>query len=167
MEHSYDLPGIVKFALRREVMAWRTYERLAQMATEGDSTNMLLQLVGFEVDHVRQFTEILRPEIEATGTDVDAIVKKAESDPIDLAGFIDEKRLSESPLPELLRFAAKFEATMARYYEEAAKATELPRVKAVLERLAGEERGHERFVGDLAASLTITPEESPEEFPAL
>jgi rubrerythrin len=98
---------------------------------------------------------------------VDVVVRQAEEDPLDLAGFIDEKRLSESSLPELLRFAAKFEAAMATYYEEAAKHATIPRVKAVLERLAGEERGHERFVGDLAASLTITPEENPEEFPAL
>lgn len=167
MEHSYDLPGIVKYALRREVMAWRTYDRLAQMAREGDTANMILQLVGFEVDHVRQFTEILRTEIEASGTDVDAIVSQAETDPLDLAGFIDEEKLASSSLAELLRFASKFEAAMAAFYADAARQTDQPKVKAVMERLAGEERSHERFVGDLLASLSITPDENPDEFPAL
>lgn len=167
MEHSYDLPGIVKYALRREVMAWRTYDRLAQMAKEGDTTNMLLQLVGFEVDHVRQFTEILRGEIEATGTQVDAIVAQAEKDPLDLAGFIDEKKLASSSLADLLRFAGKFEQAMAAFYSEAARQTTLPKVKAVMERLAGEERSHERFVGDLLSSLSITPDKDPQEFPSL
>ena len=167
MEHSYDLPGIVKFALRREVMAWRTYDKLSQMAHEGEAVNMLLQLVGFEVDHVKQFTVFLRPAIEAAGIDVDAVVARAEDEPLDLGGYIDEERLAKSSLPELLVFAAKFEQAMATFYASAAAAAEDADVRKVLERLAGEERSHEKFIGDLIGSLTLNPEDAPKEFPSL
>lgn len=166
MQHSYDLEGIVKFALRREVMAWRTYERFSELTKDGPAVNMMLQLVEFELAHVRQFTEVLRPHIEKAGIDAGAIVRAAESEPLDLGGFVDEKAIAHSKLPDLLRRALGFEKAMAAYYTDAAKATAEPSVRAVLERLAGEEEHHIRLVEDFIGGMALDPNDDAQEFGA-
>jgi rubrerythrin len=167
MTDAFDLPRLVHYALRREVMAWRTYERLADRAEPGEAQAMLHQLVSFEEDHVRQYTVVLRPQIEATGLDPDAIVAAAEAEPLDLEGVVDEERIATAPLGGVIRAAKGFERMMARFYEaEAAKVTE-PTIKAVLDQLAGEERSHEVFLDDLLAALDLDPVDDAEEFPPL
>ncbi len=90
MEQSYDLTAVVKFALRREVMAWRTYDRLALRTKDSMAMNAVLQLVEFERGHIRQFTEVLRPQIEAIGIDPEEVVRGAEQEPLDLGGFLED-----------------------------------------------------------------------------
>ncbi len=164
---SFDLSSLVHYALRREVMAWRTYERLADLAPGGAAQSMMLQLMGFEEEHVRQFTEVLRPQLEAAGLDPDDIVSTAEDEPLDMGGYVDESLLSQASLPEIMRAAFRFEEAMARYYAEQAALSEDETVRAVLERLSAEEASHQRFIDDLLASLAINPEDDPEEFPNL
>ncbi len=167
MSSRFDLAGIVHYALRREVMAWRTYERLAERAAPGEAQAMLYQLVDFEEGHVRQFTEVLRPWIVASGLDPDAIVTAAEAEALDLEGVVDEERIATAPLEGVIRAAQGFERMMAAFYEEAALQVEEPTVRAVLEDLAGEERSHEIFLDGLLAALALDPARDPQEFPSL
>jgi rubrerythrin len=164
---SFDLPTLVHYALRREVMAWRTYERLADRAAPGEAQAMLHQLVGFEEDHVRQYTVVLRPQIEATGLDPDAIVAAAEAEALDLEGVVDEARIATAPLDGVIKAAMGFERMMARFYEAEAAKVDDPSIRVVLEQLAGEERSHEVFLDDLLAALALDPVDDAQEFPPL
>ncbi len=167
MTEAFDLHALVHYALRREVMAWRTYERLATRAAPGDAQAMLYQLVSFEEDHVRQYTVVLRPQIEASGLDPDTIVAAAEAEPLDLEGVVDEERIASAPLAGVIEAAKAFERMMARFYEaEAAKVSD-PFIHGVLDRLAGEERSHEIFLDDLLTALDLDPVDDAEEFPSL
>jgi rubrerythrin len=167
MSEPFDLPALVHYALRREVMAWRTYERLADRAQPGEAQAMLHQLVSFEEDHVRQYTVVLRPEIEATGLNPDTIVAAAEAEPLDLEGVVDEERIATAPLDGVIQAAMGFERMMARFYEAESAKVDDPTIKAVLDQLAGEERSHEVFLHKLLDALGVDPAEDPQEFPAL
>jgi rubrerythrin len=167
MSDAFDLPHLVNYALRREVMAWRTYERLAERAAPGEAQAMLYQLVSFEEDHVKQYTVVLRPQIEATGLNPDTIVAAAEVEPLDLEGVVDEEHIATAPLDGVIKAAMAFERMMAVFYEEESAKVDDPTIKAVLEQLAGEERSHEIFLDDLLAALALNPTDNPEEFPSL
>lgn len=165
MSDAFDLPHLVRYALRREVMAWRTYDRLAERAAPGEAQAMLYQLVSFEDEHVKQYTVVLRPQIEATGLDPDAIVAAAEAEPLELEGVVDEERIATAPLDGVIKAAMGFERMMARFYDEEAAKVDDPTIKAVLEQLAGEERSHEVFLDELLAALAYNPADDPQEFP--
>jgi rubrerythrin len=167
MAAGFDLQQLVHYALRREVMAWRTYERLAARAAPGEAQAMLHQLVTFEEDHVRQYTVVLRPQIQASGLDPDAIVAAAEAEPLDLEGVVDEERIATAPLSGVIQAAKGFERMMARFYEAEAAKVEDPTIRGVLEQLAGEERSHEVFLDDLQTALALDPVDDAEEFPPL
>ncbi len=167
MSDAFDLDSLVRYALRREVMAWRTYDRLASRAAPGEAQAMLHQLVSFEEDHVRQYTVVLRPQIEAAGIDPDAIVAAAEAEPLDLEGVVDEEHIATAPLDGVIQAARSFERMMATFYEAEAAKVDDPTIKAVLDQLAGEERSHEVFLDDLLAALAINPADDPQEFPSL
>ncbi len=167
MADGFDLHALVHYALRREVMAWRTYERLAERAAPGEAQSMLFQLVAFEEEHVRQYTVVLRPQIEASGLDPDTIVAAAEVEPLELEGVVDEERIATAPLDGVIKAAMGFERAMATFYEEQAALVDDPGIRAVMEQLAGEERSHEVFLDDLLAALSLDPVTDAEEFPPL
>ncbi len=167
MADAFDLPRLVHYALYREVMAWRTYERLAERAQPGEAQAMLYQLVAFEEDHVRSYTVKLRAQIEATGLNPDEIVAAAEAEPLNLEGVVDEERIATAPLDGVIKAAIGFERMMATFYAEEAEKVTDPEIKAVLLQLGEEEESHEVFLADLLNALALNPADDPQEFPSL
>ena len=157
---------LIEFALEKEVMSRRMYEDVAERCGNDEARMMLLQLAGYEAEHIKIFTRALSNEIAALNFDTEGYLSDCGTKPFHLSDTFDEKALTESSLEEVLTAARNFEKMMAEFYGKLSEDSDDPTVTSMGQRLSKEEMGHFEYVARVQETLGITPETHDEEFHA-
>jgi len=161
-----EMQDIIEFALEREVMSRRLYERLASRTKQDDARMMFLELVSFEAEHVRIFTQALQGEIDGLGFNVPSYLEAVEGRPFNMPGLMTEKVLKSGTMREILPVAKKFEKTMSEFYAAVSEQSKEKPIKEAALRLSREETTHIEYVERVEEVLRLSVDTDDGEFHA-
>lgn len=154
----------IEYALEKEVMSKRMYSHVAGKTDNDEARMMLEQLAGYEATHIEIFTRALRTEIEKIGFDTESFIDSCETKPFRMMADFDQAALENSSLEEVIRIARTFEKQMSEFYGNLAAETGDETVRAMSERLSGEEMSHFEYVKRVEGVLGLSLDTDEEEF---
>jgi rubrerythrin len=130
-----DFGEIIRFAIRREEEAARSYGKLAKQAKTGDLKKMLLELQAEEKNHKATLLNLSRTKIKT--------VPSSRIRDLKISDYLVEEPLGpDLDLQGLMIYAARKELKSFQLYSDLALRCQAPDQKKTFQFLAAQEKAH-------------------------
>lgn len=158
MEKTVD---IVRLAIENEVRTRVYYAQAAQMASQGESQMVFLELTDMESGHAKLLADRFGPLLQANGTDPRLFLQQLETTIVNAPSGREAALIEHGEMRPVIDFAIGLEVRARDAYRALGKGLTDPDLQALCEMLAKEEQKHHDTLSVLRVSVDTEFEDRP------
>lgn len=155
------LADIVKLAIANEVNAKVFYEQAADLARQGESTMVFMELVGMEASHAQRLVDAFGELLRQEGVDAAAHLARLEADAGKTLDAAQTRLLRDADPRQVIEHAIGMEAAARDAYLRLAERVEQEGLRRLCRDLADEERRHGEQLAAARTSIDMPQEDRP------
>jgi len=156
-----DVVDIIKLAIENEVRAKAFYRSASELATEGESQMVFLELVDMESGHAQLLVDRFGAFLAGRGVDAKALLAELEARIERSLGPEEAALLEDAEMGPVVDFAIGMEAAARDNYLALVEKFRDVELLDLCRDLAAEEQTHFDLLSRLRASMDTPPEERP------
>lgn len=152
---------VIKHAIENEVRAKTFYAKAAEIAEDGESHMVFIELIEMEDLHARRLVDGFGSVLSADGVDGAAFLADLEADVEKTLVHHQIELLKNAEIRPVIDFAIEMEAKARDTYLGLKDRMEADELKALCQELADEEQRHFDQLTEARSGVDTPPEERP------
>ena len=152
---------LVKVAIENEVKAKAFYARAAQIASQGESQMVFLELTEMEDGHAKLLVDRFGPLLYAEGTEPRPFLQRLETTVVNAPDGEEYALIERGAMRPVIEFAIGMEARARDAYRTLGAQLTDPDLQALCEDLAREEQKHHDTLRTMRVSVDMEIEDRP------